>query len=125
VVVALAEEAARRLAGQRERLGQQVVEALAALEVTAAELGVRGGQVLDLLDLGPEGVDAAHHPVLEALHIELVVVEELLDETGHQSLSARTYPARPSDSLTLDRTGAVSRVAAGPSGLNRPGRGPL
>src|SRR5690606_33709261 len=127
VVVALAEVALRRLAHEREALGQQGVEALAALEVPPPELGVGRGQVLDLLDLGLERVHARDDLALEAPHLAVVVVEQLLDETEHQSLSAGARrPAgagarrpmrgrvlsRPPDSLSPDRRAAVSAAAA-------------
>ena len=55
------ERAARRLADHRERLGQQVVERLARRELLAELHGLRGQVgIAELLQLGLEGIDAAH-----------------------------------------------------------------
>ena len=80
VEVPLAEHPPGRLAGHRERLGQQVVEVLAVGDPLPELVGL-GPQlgVGELLDVVGQGVDVVSHP-LEALdHAAFTETEQLIE----------------------------------------------
>ena len=97
VVMPEAEVAFRRLPRQGERLRQERVEALAALEVPPAQRGVGLGEVLDGLRAGFQRVGRVDGLRLETPDLAVVVVEQFLNESEHlvKDLSAQAPGRSP------------------------------
>ncbi len=115
VVVAHAEDPARRLADDRESRHEEIVEALAGGELPSELLGLAAQRLVgERPDSGLEGVDRGDHR-LQALDVALVfVAENLRDDLIQHAVSfirrRRGRGARRRTGILAERRGALCRA---------------